>query len=257
MAHPTDGPYIYAAFDDAGELGPSGLDAGTPYGGCKVDTTGRKIPEYDVSMSKVVDQAECTTYCTDNSLGACTYFGRTSADAIPAKAAHTGAVCGGYEADSCVTKYHKFTGKPIWATTTVNLRSMQPTAEGLVGLGPSRFGRGNFGRVPFTNAYDKTSLFDTLVDKDTGIGVYVQGLFGPTTHAHLYASAADADGNVFAVMRPSPAAAMYSNWLNLRFPAEAMEGPSGYQMLVLKINTGPGARASRSAAVPCHVHREP
>ena len=240
MAHPTDGPYIYAAFDDAGELGPSGLDAGTPYGGCKVDTTSRKIPEYDVSMSKVVDQAECTTYCTDNSLGACTYFGRTSADAIPAKAAHTGAVCGGYEADSCVTKYHKFTGKPIWATTTVNLRSMQPTAEGLVGLGPSRFGRGNFGRVPFTNAYDKTSLFDTLVDKDTGIGVYVQGLFGPTTHAHLYASAADADGNVFAVIRPSPAGAMYSNWLNLRFPAEAMEGPSGYQMLVLKINTGPG-----------------
>ena len=126
---------IYAAFDDAGELGPSGLDAGTPYGGCKVDTTGRKIPEYDVSMSKVVDQAECNTYCTDNSLGACTYFGRTSADAIPAKAAHTGAVCGGYEADSCVAKYHKFTGKPIWATTTVNLRSMQPTAEGVVGLG--------------------------------------------------------------------------------------------------------------------------
>ena len=67
--------------------------------------------------------------------------------------------------------------------------------------------------------------------------------------SHLYASAADPAGNVFAVLRTAPQT-MYFNWLDLRFPEEAMEdrwtnGIARYHMVVLKINTAPGGPEHR------------
>jgi len=233
------------AFDDAGELGPSYLDTGTPYAGCKVDASGKKYPEYEVSTKSKVDQTACTAFCAQRNIGQCTFFSRTSPDAIAAKAAHSGAVCGGYEADSCIVKLHKYTGKPIWATTTVNIRSFQATAEGVIGLGPHKSSRGEFGRVRLTDANRQNAFFDMLVDKDTGKGMYVQGLFGPSGSTHLYASAADQSGNVFAVMRSTPQQ-MYSNWMSPIFPQVATKRSTWYQMLILKINTAPDAIGHRT-----------
>ena len=51
LAVDADGPYIYAAFDDAGELGGVSLDAGTPYAGCKA-ADGTVTPEYEISTTK-------------------------------------------------------------------------------------------------------------------------------------------------------------------------------------------------------------
>ena len=43
LAHPLDGPYVYAAFSGVGSLGPSDLDLGTSYSGWRRSRNGTPI----------------------------------------------------------------------------------------------------------------------------------------------------------------------------------------------------------------------
>ena len=96
LAAEADGPYVYAAFDDAGENGAVTLDAGTPFAGCKA-ADGKVTPEYEISTSKLVAAADCPAGST--------FVARTDPDAVPAAAAKTYALCGNKEAGmACIIK---------------------------------------------------------------------------------------------------------------------------------------------------------
>ena len=112
VADSGDGPYVYAAFQLAGVHGPTTLDAGSFYGGCKAND-GTVVPEYYESLSTyIVTQAKCT----QQDLG--TFFRQASVDAIPAYAASTRAHCTGSSDTSCFAKYNKHNGLPIWGVPT-------------------------------------------------------------------------------------------------------------------------------------------
>ena len=109
LAAPADGPYLYAAFDDAAEIGAVTLDAGTPYAGCKA-ADGAVTPEYemDISTSKRITADDCPPGST--------FVAQTDADAVPAAAAKTYVLCGDKtDGDACIVKYHKYTGLPVWS----------------------------------------------------------------------------------------------------------------------------------------------
>ena len=58
----SDGPYVYVSYN--GERGsgwtngPTTVDAGTPYAGCK-DANGVVTPEYTISTSRLVEASDC------------------------------------------------------------------------------------------------------------------------------------------------------------------------------------------------------
>jgi len=125
LAPATDGPYVYAAFDDAGETGAVTLDAGTPYAGCKDDTTGTVKPEYEISTSKLVTAADCPAGST--------FVARTDEEAVPAASAKTYTLCGntlGFSGEACIVKYHKFTGMPVWSRDFPRVAAMVPSPDG-------------------------------------------------------------------------------------------------------------------------------
>ena len=115
LAAEADGPYVYAAFDDAGENGAVTLDAGTKYAGCKRD--GKVTPEYEISTSKVISAADCPAGST--------FVARTDVEAVPAAAAKTYTLCGNKEAGlACIIKCrrplrysHTNTPLPVCAST--------------------------------------------------------------------------------------------------------------------------------------------
>ena len=123
LAPATDGPYVYAVFDDAGETGAVTLDAGTPYAGCKA-ADGKVTPEYDISTSKRVTAADCPAGST--------FVARTEAEAVPAAAAKTYTLCGNKVGTgmACIVKYHKFTGMPVWSRDSPMVAAMVPSPDG-------------------------------------------------------------------------------------------------------------------------------
>ena len=122
LAPAADGPYVYAAFDDAGETGVVSLDAGTPYAGCKA-ADGTVTPEYEISTSKLVTAADCPAGST--------FIARTDPEAVPAAAAQTSTTCGDKEkGPACIVKYHKFTGMPIWSRDSPEVAAMVPSPDG-------------------------------------------------------------------------------------------------------------------------------
>jgi hypothetical protein len=113
---------VYAAFDDAGETGVVSLDAGTPYAGCKA-ADGTVTPEYEISTSKLVTDADCPAGST--------FIARTDPEAVPAAAAKTYTLCGDKAAGpACIVKYHKFTGMPIWSRDSPFVAAMVPSPDG-------------------------------------------------------------------------------------------------------------------------------
>lgn len=141
LAHADDGPYVYVAFQNTGTHGPTSLDSGTSYAGCR-DGSGTVTPEYDRQFADVVlDQSICTT------AGLGTYFNRSSEFAIPAYAAYTGAHCLGYEATSCLAKFYKNSGLPVWGSTKQRVHSFVPQNDSITSIG--QFGG--------------TAVFDTVV----------------------------------------------------------------------------------------------
>lgn len=150
-----DAPYVYAAFQEAGVHGPTYLDAGSPYAGCQFDD-GTVIPEYDDQFSNIVlDASACAA------IGG-TFFSRTSESAIPAYAAKTGAHCMGYEATSCLVKFNKKNGLPIWGATKPRISSFIPQSDGITAIGSATNGGSVFDTVNAGGPrghLDGTSLF--------------------------------------------------------------------------------------------------
>ena len=210
----------------AGRDGASSLDRGTPYAVCLTGST--KIPEYEISMTKQVTAADCPAGST--------FIPRTSNEALPARSAATGASCAGLEADSCVMKYHKYSGLPIWGATTVQIRAFDAGADGPLCTGPHHSDRGAFGLVQLP---DSRSIFQMLLDKDTGKGVYVQVLTNPLDWSHIYGTALDREGNLYAVGN------LYGNMLHgndfdLLLPFDSPKDTDWKSYLVaFKFATGP------------------
>merc|ERR1712176_600504 len=211
LAKPSDGPYIYVAHNDAGERGPTALDRGTNYSGCKDDATGEITPEYVISITKLVSAKDCSPGST--------FVPRNSTEALPAHVANTNKVCGGYEhkADSCVIKYHKFTGIPVWGAATVQVRAMEASEDGPLCVGSWRKDDTNvFAKAKLPSA-GANVMFQSLIDKDTGVGVYVQSLSHPLGDTYADATAMDEAGNFYSIGR-TQANELYGNSLNLKLP---------------------------------------
>jgi len=176
LAHPMDGSYVYAAFSGVGSLGPSDIDLGTSYSGCK-HSDGTVTPEID-PMFLTLTESLNPTICSSR-LSA-VYFDRRSDDAIPAHVANTPAQCGGYHSDShCLVKYHKLTGLPIWGSTTPNLHDFQPLKNGIIITGSIITGSNNvpttFDTVKVSGPVGLSMVYQSKLDLD-GKGLYVQSI---------------------------------------------------------------------------------
>ena len=90
------------------------------------------VPEYDPSIdqTKALDQMGCSAI--DESA---TFFGRDSDSAIPAYAASTGAHCFGASGTSCLVKYHRSNGLPVWGAEKHRITSFVAQDDGLTAIG--------------------------------------------------------------------------------------------------------------------------
>merc|ERR1711935_1122444 len=130
------------------------------------------VPEYDESLSTyVVTQ----TVCTEQGLG--TFFSRTSVDAIPAYAASTGAHCTGSSAASCLAKFNKHNGLPIWGVPKPEIFGLQTQSDGVVAVGSTYSAPPYFDTVQVAGGVGALAGYgvnwQSKIDRD-GNGVYVQ-----------------------------------------------------------------------------------
>ena len=247
----SDGPYIYVTYLDAGANGPTTLDAGTPYAGCK-DAAGKITPEYLIDTTKLVVASDCPAGST--------YIARTSAEAIPAQATGTGHTCGVGDgvSYSCVVKYHSFTGLPIWGSETPsgNYFNFVPQADGIicVGSGPAATA---FGSVQLPNRGPHTMMYQSKLNLTTGKGVYVQSIGGPGGDTQAYAAAADAAGNVYLVgstKSQSVYATSMTTSNGVDSPIQTLpiaQSEMGEQFMVVMLNTGAASETPWCAPALC------
>lgn len=180
-AKPADGPYIYVQFQESGQHGPATLDQGSNYGGC-ISDMGVITPEYDDSLKDhLVDQDVCTK------VGLGTYFGRNDpVNSIPAKAANTGVHCPGSPATSCLLKFNKHSGYPIWGVPKPHIFEMQTIDDGVLLVGTDWDEPPFFDSVQVAGAAGGLAGYGTTwqskVDKD-GNGIYVQTLRSDRSYA--------------------------------------------------------------------------
>ena len=159
---------------DAAKSGPVSLDSGTPYAGCKDDTTSVVTPAYEISMSKMVTAADCPAGST--------FVATSSADAVWAASANTGVYCDGNTASGCVMKYHAYTGLPIWATTMDEVDAVVPMPDGtLHAIGDDREGA-KFGSVSMPDSVTDW-VWHAVLNGTTGAGLSVQ-TFGDRSSNH-------------------------------------------------------------------------
>ena len=203
LAVDADGPYIYAAFDDAGESGGVSLDAGTPYAGCKA-ADGTVTPEYEISTTKRISSGDCP--------GGTTFVAQDDADAVPAAAAKTHVLCGDKSAgDACIVKYHKYTGLPVWARDAPMVAGLapMPDGKGLAVTGWYYYGWAESGRTFGSRVLPGYLRVDGLGSQAWGIynaklttahgdGAYVLHSGGGKDD-RIYDLAIDSDGNVYNV----------------------------------------------------------
>jgi len=171
LAHPDDGPYVYTTF--SGIIGPSTLDLGSSYSGCKSENgivTSEIDPIFD-SLNFPLNP----TICSSRKLG--TYFSRTSEDAVPANLAKNHAQCGGYNNYShCLVKYHKLTGLPIWGSVTPEVQGFQPLTDGIILTG-SNSGPVTFDTVKVSGPEGLMNGHSMVYQSKIGLngkGLYVQ-----------------------------------------------------------------------------------
>ena len=252
----SDGPYVYVSYN--GERGsgwtngPTTVDAGTPYAGCK-DANGVVTPEYTISTSRLVEASDCPAGST--------YIARTSAEAIPAQAAHTGHTCGFSTgtSSSCVVKYHSFTGLPIWASVTPSVKTFVPQADGIICIGSGSTDT-SFDNVKLPSR-GTLMIFQAKLDLSTGKGMYVQSIGGPGGSTVAYAAAEDEAGNVYAVgstESQSVYATSMTSSSGLDSPIQTLplaQSEMGEQFMVFKLNTGTASEtpwcAPHAAPHPC------
>jgi len=167
LASNEDGPYVYVALDDAGENGVVTLDGGTSYAGCKGED-GTLTPEYMVNRNKVVTAEDCPP--------ASDFVSRQSDDALPASNAASGAFCGtGHDAvDTCIIKYHKYSGLPIWGSDMPPVASLVPSPDGdsVMAVGFYYPTWGHFDSVVLPDYNGIEGAYNAKLDTDTGRGEY-------------------------------------------------------------------------------------
>ena len=236
----SDGPYVYISYNGDGGSGwangPTTVDAGTPYAGCK-DANGIITPEYEISTSRLVGASDCPAGST--------YVARTSTEAVPAIAANTGHTCGFSTgtSSSCVVKYHTFTGLPIWTSVTPTVKAFVPQADGIICIGFGRAGDTSFHNVELPSR-GKLMMFQTKLDLSTGDGMYVQSIGGPGGNTVAWGAAEDAAGNVYAV-GSTYSQSVYSTSMTsssgVDSPIQTLplaQSEIGEQFMAVKFNTG-------------------
>ena len=180
-AKSADGPYVYVQFQEAGQHGPATVDRGSAYGGC-ISDNGTIIPEYaDALANRKVDQEACT----ELNLGI--FFSRDDPElSIPASAANTGVYCPGSPATSCLLKFNKHNGLPVWGIPKPHIFEMQTTDDGVLLVGTDWDEPPRFDSVQITGAAGGLAGYGTTwqskVDTD-GNGVYVQTLRSDRSYA--------------------------------------------------------------------------
>jgi len=181
LAHPDDGAYVYASFTGVGYHGPTNLDLGTPYAGCK-NSEGFIVPSFKLIFSDLVtefSQKICDAF------GAGTFFNNTSEDAVPAYAANSLATCGGSTGVHCIAKYHKLTGLPVWGSAKPLIFGFKPQSDGIIVVG-SNYGPATFDRTTVSgpigvlDGYDM--VFQSKLDLE-GNGIYVQSIIADRSYA--------------------------------------------------------------------------
>jgi len=202
LAADNDGPYIYVALDDVGENGPVTLDAGTSYAGCKNDRTGIFTPEYEVAKDKTVRQSDCPNGTT--------FVSRNDKDSIPASSTNTGANCGSRGTiDACLIKYHKYTGKPIWAVDLPPIAGIVPSPDGtsIMAAGWYYPGRED---VDFDSVTppgylregglgsQRSGIYNALLSSKKGVGEYILHSGGGSKD-RLYDIVGDTSGNFYNI----------------------------------------------------------
>jgi len=187
LAKSSDGPYIYAAFQGAGSHGPTTLDTGTSYAVCRA-TDGTVVPEYDDQFANMVlDQAACT------SAGLGTYHSRTSDFAVPAYAANTRVHCMGYEGDSCLVKYNKHNGLPIWGSTSPRINSFAAQEDGITLVGNDE------SSLYFDTVEQDLDDYQVWISKMTldGEGLSVTGIHAHNSYSGGCALVEDINNDIF------------------------------------------------------------
>jgi len=201
LAGAADGPYVYVAVDDTGEDAATSLDAGTPYSGCKA-ADGTITPEYEISQTKVVTASDCP----QNS----EFVGRDDNEAFLASEAKTEVSCGDATmGKSCVMKYHKYTGLPIWSHDAPEVSGLVPSSDGksvhIGGWYTSRYGLPSFGSVAMPGYLREQGLdgktggiYNAKISAITGIGEYVVSSGGGTKD-RLNDMVGDSEGNIYNI----------------------------------------------------------
>uniref|UniRef100_A0A7S3QBX1 Uncharacterized protein n=1 Tax=Chaetoceros debilis TaxID=122233 RepID=A0A7S3QBX1_9STRA len=189
-----DGPYVYVALDDAGELGPVSLDEGTPYSGC-LDSDGTTLtPEYLINPNKLVTADDCSPQAT--------FVSRDDTNAFAASLAATNAQCGhGHEAvDTCIMKYHKYTGLPIWGTDHPPVASIVPSADGLsvTAVGFYYPTWGHFDSVLLPDYNGAEGAYNAKLNAATGKGEYVMHS-GGVSKDRPYDAVGSPEGDIYIV----------------------------------------------------------
>jgi len=184
----SDSDYVYVSYMGVGSLGPTTLDYGTFYGGCKA-ADGTITPEWEFD-----GVGPYNPNCPSGE-----YVPRV----IPSSAANSDAICSGYNgATNCVVKYHKRTGLPVWGSAQPMIYGFSPRGDGIAVAGSNR-GPAAFDSVNVAGPLngDDDMVWQSEIDLD-GKGVYVQ----PVTADRAWVAGGGittdgATGDLFMTMR--------------------------------------------------------
>ena len=216
-------PYVYVTLNNAAEGVGSvvSLDSGTPYAGCKDDTTGVVTPVYDLSMTAEV------TSCSAGS----TYV--TGADGVATSSAHTNVHCDAHTSKSCIAKYHALTGKPVWATTLPSPADVVPFADGTVhavGYGSSQYTFDTV-KTPKTSAQQ---VFHAVLSDTDGKGIYATSYGGSGT-TRVYGAAGTPDGDLVVAGYTSSTTFNFGEAFAATIPEKNVVGAS--PVVIFKVST--------------------
>ena len=226
----TGAPYIYVAMRDAATTGVVSLDAGTPYAGCKDDTTGVVTPAYEVSTTKMVTASDCPSGST--------FVDTDSADAVWAASANTGVHCARNSAGGCAMKIHAYTGLPIWASTFGRISAIVTMADGRL------FAAGEGSGAQFDSVYTPNTArywgWYAELDAATGKGKSVKA-FGGTSSTYVYDAASTPGGDLLLAGYSGSTSIFMDEGFTLTYPEENQEN----QFMLTKVETS-GTKAAPS-----------